>query len=83
MTELSDEKIDRLAQRIAERLLSSPAFQDGEGLCNLAELSHFLKASIPWIKSSIETEGLPHIKMGQGYRFRKAEVMQWIKDRKL
>ncbi len=82
-TELSDSDVDRLARRIAERLLSSLIFQDGEELYTLTEISHFLKVSSAWVKRNIEAEGLPHFKVGANYRFRKAEVMVWMKGRKV
>jgi len=51
-----------------------------DDLLTQAELQHLLKASRTTIWRLRKRAGLPHSKVGGQYRYRRSDIMRWLKS---
>jgi excisionase family DNA binding protein len=47
-------------------------------LLNTEEVALKLGKPVSWVYNNIKQEGIPHIKLGQQYRFLEDEIDSWI-----
>ena len=85
-------RLDRIEAELAEikRILLA---RDGKGevstkiekkeeILSAKEVANMLQCTLQAVYTKCAQSELPHIKMGKSYKFRKSEILEWIKQQK-
>ncbi len=79
-----DENITAIKQMLKE-LLNKQAVQstpNDKGIMSVKQVAQFLNLDINVIYAKCAKGGIPYFKIGKQYRFKKAEILEWIKGQK-
>ena len=49
-------------------------------LCNIKELSNYLKVSIPEIRKLVRSKRIPHFRIGNRIKFDINKINSWVDD---
>jgi predicted DNA-binding transcriptional regulator AlpA len=59
-----------------------PVLADNESLLTPKEAAQFLRLSLSWLaKARMRGDGPPYVKPGRSVRYRKGDLVQWLKSR--
>jgi excisionase family DNA binding protein len=56
--------------------------QNQEEILSAKEVARLLQCTIQSVYTKCAQGELPHVKMGKSYKFRKLEILNWIKEQK-
>ncbi len=49
-------------------------------VCNIKELSNYLKISIPEIRKLVRSKRIPHFRIGNRYKFDLKKINLWVEE---
>lgn len=79
-----DENITAIKQMLKE-LLNKQAVQsipNDKGIMSVKQVAQFLNLDVNVIYAKCTKGDIPYFKIGKQYRFKKAEIQEWIKGQK-
>ena len=56
--------------------------EKNEEILSAKEVANMLHCTLQAVYGKCAQGGLPHIKMGKSYKFRKSEILSWIRQQK-
>jgi predicted DNA-binding transcriptional regulator AlpA len=85
-SELEPQDIERIAEKVVEKLLPIIQVQQPDRLLNINELSDMLGKSkdqiYQWVnQSQYGLSDFPYMKAGRSLRFSEKDILQWMKRR--
>jgi excisionase family DNA binding protein len=72
-------------KRMLEELLSRSAqavISDENGIMSVKQVAQFLGLDVNIIYLKCSKGDIPYFKLGRQYRFKKSEILKWIKEQK-
>ena len=81
-TELEEQEIAAIAQRVAEHMSKLPVFGNSEGdstIMDIDGLAQYLKVGKQWVYDRVHRNAIPHYKLGKYPRFKKAKIDEWLR----
>ena len=74
--------IRRLVTELPGKLSAMNAVREQQEMMNAKELAAFTKIDINVIYARCAKGDIPHFKLGKQYRFKKVDILDWIKAQK-
>ncbi len=75
--------IQRLVTELPGKLSQFKSGQEKPEIMNAKELAAFMKIDINVIYTKCAKREIPYFKLGKQYRFKKTEILDWIKEQEV
>lgn len=59
-----------------------PSSENHEEIINVKQVAKFLGLNVIFIYSKCSRGEIPHFRIGKQYRFKKSEILKWVKNQK-
>jgi excisionase family DNA binding protein len=82
-TELEDRDIERIADKVVEKLrfqLKQSSKNNDDELMDVKGLAKYLKVKESWVYEKVHTKQIPFHKAGRFPRFRKKHIDKWLEN---
>jgi excisionase family DNA binding protein len=72
---MTDDELDKLADRVAARLAATTS------LLNASGAGELLNVPATWVLAEARDGRIPHLRLGKYVRFRRDDLLEWIAKR--
>lgn len=78
--------METIVQNEPESFAGFGVSSDREALLTVSEVAELLRVPVSWVYERTRRRGgdrLPHLKVGKYLRFRRAEILGWLNERRI
>ena len=72
--------IKKMLEELFNKQVMQPAINDGNAIMSVKQVAQFLGVDINLIYAKCTKGEIPYFKVGKQYRFRKEDILKWMKE---